>query len=283
VASMFVLPILAGIIIVGMLVMSSRGRSAGATQAPAPTPAPVATVAPTPMPTPAIPAALTQPPASTKLMVSNVGTDGLSLRKAPGSGDRIKVWREGTEMVDLGQRTDLNGKSWRQVRDPDGSVGWAAADFLKDPAQGPAGGPPIPTYQSGGLGLSRQAWEQTHGQPSRVSIFLEYDGGQLIVGLSNNNIWHLERIWAPRDAVELDVARDEARTYLPADATLNQTIDKGDGRLVDIYTSPSLTSQFGPTAWNGGKQGMFLIQYRFRSGDDRHVTSAMFRLGDVLF
>jgi hypothetical protein len=285
VGSMIVLPIIVGVTIVAVLAMSvAKGRSTPA--APAPTPAPVATVAPTPVPTSAIPAALSQPPASTRLIVSNVGSDGLSLRKAPGSPDRIKVWPEGTEMVDLGQQADQSGKQWRQVRAPDGVVGWAASDFLIDPAGhsapgGPAAAPPA--FASGGLGLSREAWEQSHGAPTNVSLFLDYDDGRVIVGLSDNNIWHIERVWPASDAATLEAARDEARNYLPADATLSQSVDKGEGSVVDVYSSPSLTSRFAPATWNTSHPGTFAIKYRYKSMDDHHVTSAMFRLGDQPF
>jgi hypothetical protein len=163
-------------------------------------------------------------------------------------------------------------------------------DYLIDPSarggppgQASAAAPAGPTFASGGLGLSKEEWEQIHGQPSKVSIFLEYNDGQLIVGLSNNNIWHLERIWSSQDAVTLEAARDDVRQYLPADAQLTQSIDRGDGRLVDVYTSASLTPRFGETAWNGGKPGTFAIQFRYKSTDDHHVTSAMFRLGDQAF
>jgi hypothetical protein len=289
VGSMIVLPVIVGVVFVGMLVMSvARGRSTAPT--PALTPAAVATAVPTPVPTSGIPAALSQPPASTTLMVSNVGTDGLSLRKAPGSPVRIKVWPEGTNLVDLGQQADQGGKKWRQVRAPDGTVGWVAAEFLTDPAArsgtgaGPgAPAPAGPTFASGGLGLSRQDWEQTHGSPTKVSLFLEYDGGRLIVGLLDNSIRHIERVWLSRDAATLEAARDEARNYVPADAALTQSIDKGDGSVVDIFTSPSLTSRFGPTDWNAGRPGTFAVKYRYRTLDDHHVTSAMFRLGDMPF
>jgi hypothetical protein len=280
------LPIVVGLgIFAGVVLTSTRNRSVA--DAPAPPPAPVATIAPTPaptaVPTPAIPAALAQQPAPAKLVVSNVGADGLSLRQTPGTGRRLKVWKEGTEMADLGETSEVGGMTWRKLRDPDGSVGWAAADFLADPATRAAAEPAGPTFASGGLGLTRAEWEKAHGQPSRSSIFLEYDSGRLVVGLLEGNIWHIERVWMRNDAVSLDAAREDVGVYLPADATLSQSIDRGDGRIVDVYTSESLARRFGSTAWNGGTVGTFSIQFRFRSAADRLVTSAMFRLGDAQF
>lgn len=280
------LPILLGLgIFVAVVLSSTRGRSAE--PAPASTPAPVATVvppsAPTSVPTSAVPPALAQPPAPARLVVGNVGPDGLSLRRTPSTtGQRIKIWSDGTEMADLGETAEGGGKSWRKVRDPDGNVGWVAAEFLTDPAARPSA-PAAPSFASGGLGLTRAEWEKSHGQPSQSSIFLEYDGGRLVVGLLEGNVWHMERVWMRGDAVSLDNARNEARAYLPEDAEQVQSFDRGDGRIVDVYRSASLNGRFSSTAWNGGKAGTFSIQYRFRSAADRLVISAMFRLGDAQF
>jgi hypothetical protein len=167
------------------------------------------------------------------------------------------------------------------VRDPDGNVGWTASEYLSDPGARPASA--APAYPSGGLGLSRADWEVAHGQPTRTSVLLEYAGGRLVVGTLEGNVMHIERVWTNREAVTLDVARNDSRAYLPTDAALVQSVDRGDGRVVDVYSSPTLASRFGQSAWNGGKAGTFLIQYRFRAASDRMVTSAMFRLGDALF
>lgn len=285
VVSTVLLPIVVGLgIFAAVVLTSTRTRSTET----APTPAPVATVvptlAPTVAPTPAIPSALAQPPAPARLVVNNVGPDGLSLRRAPSTtGQRIKVWNDGTEMADLGETAE-GGKNWRKVRDPDGNVGWVAAEFLSDPtARAAAAAPAGPAFASGGLGLSRAAWEKAHGQPARSSIFFEYDGGRLLVGLMDDNVWHIERVWMRGDAVNLEAARNEVRAYLPEDATQVQSVDRGDGRIIDVYSSAQLAGRFKPTAWNGGKTGTFSIQYRFRTAADRMVTSAMFRLGDALF
>jgi tetratricopeptide (TPR) repeat protein len=289
------LPIVLGLVIFGVVVFTSaRGRAAET--AAAPTPAPVATIAPTAAPTSAIPAVLADPSTTTRMLVNNVGTDGLSLRRSPGNGQRIKVWPDGTALTDLGESAEQGGKTWKRVRDPEGNEGWVAADFLvsANPPAGAAGSesgagtgtrgaPSPPPFASGGLGLSRTEWEKANGKPTRTSIFLEYAGGRLVIGLLENNVWHLERVWKRDDAVALDAARDDARAYLPSDATLIQSVDRGDGRIIDVYSSAILTNRFGTTAWNGGRSGTFSIQYRFRTPADRMVTSAMFRLGDALF
>jgi len=287
--STVLLPIVVGLGIFAAVVLTST-RSRSAEPGPAPTPAPVATVvptsAPTVAPTPAVAAALAQPPAPARLVVTNVGPDGLSLRRTPSTtGQRIKVWKDGTEMADLGETAEGDGKSWRKLRDPDGNVGWAAAEFLADPAAraAAAAAPAAPAFASGGLGLSRAEWEKAHGQATQSSIFFEYDGARLLVGMLEGKVWHIERVWMRGDAVGLEDARNETRAYLPEDASLVQSVDRGDGRIIDVYGSALLTGRFGPTAWNGGKAGTFSIQYKFRSAADRLVTSAMFRPGDALF
>ena len=292
-ATTVLLPVVLGVgIFVAVVYSSARPRTADSLVAP--TPAPVATVVPTaaptapPAPTAGVPAALSQAPASAQLVVSNTGPEGVSLRRTAGTaGQRIKIWKDGTAMADLGETADVGGQTWRKVRDPEGNVGWTAAEFLADPAASPPGAAPAapapPAFSSGGLGLTRAEWEKAHGQPTRSSIFLEYSGGRLVVGLLESNVWHIERVWMRDDAVSLETAREEVKAYLPEDATQVNTIDRGDGRIVDIYASPKLTGRFGPTAWNGGKEGTFSIQYKFRAAADRLVTSAMFRLGDAQF
>ena len=91
-----------------------------ATAAPAPT-AP-STRAPAPSPSPAPPI----------VVVVDTGSSGLLIRRTPG-GEPIKVWPEGTQLVDLGEEREAQGRSWKSVRDPDGNQGWGAADFLAAP------------------------------------------------------------------------------------------------------------------------------------------------------
>jgi hypothetical protein len=294
VATTIVLPIAVGLgIFVAVVLSSARPRAndqiAPTPAAVAPSPAPVA-----PAPTSVIPAVLAD--TSARLIVDNAGAGGVSLRREAGTtGQRIKVWPDGTEMTDLGDTESVSGQAWRRVRDPDGNVGWTSSQYLVDPTARGDNGPPTaarmgagapaapvaPAFASGGLGLSRTEWEKAHGQPSRSSIFLEYDGGRLVVGLLDSNVWYIERVWMRNEAVDIDAARDDVKAYLPSDATVTQSVDRGDGKVIDIYSSSLLSSRFGPTAWNGGKVGTFTITYKFRAASDRMVVSGMFRLGDA--
>jgi SH3-like domain-containing protein len=70
------------------------------------------------------------------LTVSNTGGSGVNFRATPG-GAIIKTFPEGTKMLLVGDSQQADGKTWRNVRSPDGVVGWMAADFLSGTAQAP--------------------------------------------------------------------------------------------------------------------------------------------------
>jgi hypothetical protein len=67
-------------------------------------------------------------------MVVNTEGSGVTLRDQPGTGERIKVWPEGTELVPLGETQQAANRLWTRVRDPEGNVGWVASEFLLDSA-----------------------------------------------------------------------------------------------------------------------------------------------------
>ena len=222
VASTVLLPIVLGLgIFAAVVLTSTRPRAAEPAPARPPRRSPRwrrRRAARRAAPAPAVPAALAQPPAPARLVVNNVGPDGALAAAHPGhDGQRIKVWNDGTEMADLGETAEHGGKSWRKVRDPDGNVGWVAAEFLADPAaRAHAAAPAGLAFASGGLGLPpRRVGEGPRTADPQSSIFLEYDGGRLVVGLLEGNVWHIERVWMRGEAVSLDAAR-ERRPRLPA-------------------------------------------------------------------
>lgn len=102
-----------------------------------PTPAPPATAtAIPPTPTPATP-----------LVVVSAGAEGVSIRRVPGTGDRIRAWSDGAEMVPLGEQQQASGRTWTKVRDPAGNEGWVAAEFLILKGTAPVAAPaatPVP-------------------------------------------------------------------------------------------------------------------------------------------
>jgi len=104
---------------------------------PPPTAAPILPNTPTP-PTPEDPAtpapSPTPPPIPTStpvpLMVGKTGGDGIWLRSAPSIGKKLKAWPDGTTLDVVGPDQTVGNQTWKNVRDPDGSVGWIAAEFL---------------------------------------------------------------------------------------------------------------------------------------------------------
>lgn len=66
--------------------------------------------------------------AAKAFVVSNTQGEGLILRSTPG-GAEITVLPEGTRLEQIGPDQDANGMTWRNVRAPDGTEGWVAAQF----------------------------------------------------------------------------------------------------------------------------------------------------------
>jgi hypothetical protein len=57
------------------------------------------------------------------------------MRSEPSSAaERVKTLPDGAELEVIGADREIDGRTWRNVRDPsDGVSGWAAADFLGPP------------------------------------------------------------------------------------------------------------------------------------------------------
>jgi hypothetical protein len=68
----------------------------------------------------------------TTLLVSADG-DGVWLRRTPAMSDKVKAWQDGTVMVALAPVQTVDGREWRNVRDPDGNVGWIPSQYLVAP------------------------------------------------------------------------------------------------------------------------------------------------------
>ena len=92
-----------------------------------PTGSPVTALAqPTPSRAPITPT----PDPQLRLLVTGAGPQGASLRETPGTGSRLKVLADGTELISLGEDQQAAGRNWKNVKDPDGTAGWVAAEFL---------------------------------------------------------------------------------------------------------------------------------------------------------
>jgi hypothetical protein len=69
---------------------------------------------------------------SERVHVVGAGTEGVNLRREPGpAGARLKGLFDGAELEVIGPDRGLDGRTWRNVRDPaDRTGGWVAAEFL---------------------------------------------------------------------------------------------------------------------------------------------------------
>jgi hypothetical protein len=65
-----------------------------------------------------------------RLVVRGAGAAGVSLRSTPGTGDRLKVLKDGDELTALGEDQQAAGRLWKRVKDTDDTDGWVAAEFL---------------------------------------------------------------------------------------------------------------------------------------------------------
>jgi hypothetical protein len=108
--------------------------------------APAPAVAP-----PALATATVQP--RVWVQVDNTSGQGVLVRVRPGSDLIVGGWLDETYLEIVGEDVNINGQVWRNVRGPDGSVGWVSAQYLIrariTPTPGPTETPtPLPPTQT---------------------------------------------------------------------------------------------------------------------------------------
>lgn len=148
---------------------------------------------------------------------------------------------------------------------------------------------PALAFGSGGLGLSVAEWEELHGVGRKDTIdWLQYESGAYVVGPTDTNLNHIERVWGDQNAVTFDAARAEGKRLAPSDATLVRSYTSKSGSAVDLYLSNALIPRFPPETsplgpnfpwWTNGSPGNFVIVYR--PGTSGRVTSIVVALGDI--
>lgn len=113
---------------VALPLLAACGASAIAT-APSPEPTPI--VLPTQAPPTVVPTA-TPRATSVRLQVANTGGDGANLRAEPSTKARVLVTlADGTLVEEAGPERKAEDRTWKNVKDAKGNVGWIAAEFLK--------------------------------------------------------------------------------------------------------------------------------------------------------
>lgn len=64
-------------------------------------------------------------------VVGNTDGEGVFIRAAPQTGEKIEAWWDGSKLVQVGPDKVAGGQSWKNVRDPDGNTGYVAAEYLE--------------------------------------------------------------------------------------------------------------------------------------------------------
>lgn len=130
------------VLLLGILggIFGSGGKQAPTQSAvPNPTATSYSTATSVSVKTPPQPTA-TAPPS--KLVVGNTDRQGVYVRSDPG-GDKTRAWPDGTSMSIIGPDSMADGTAWKNVRAPDGNVGWVPEQYLVVP---PTPTPtPVPT------------------------------------------------------------------------------------------------------------------------------------------
>jgi hypothetical protein len=122
----------------------------------------------------------------------------------------------------------------------------------------------VPAYQSGGLGLSREAWEARYGTPTDETVestgvyFYQNNSSVMYMG---GHAWHINHN-INDTGIPVEDAREITRQFLPEDAAFIETYTNENGQLVDLYHSPSLVSQFPDDNWPNGSPGDHIVIYR---------------------
>jgi hypothetical protein len=136
-------------------------------------------------------------------------------------------------------------------------------------------------FQSGGLGLSRTAWETLRGKPRRVGEWFLYQGQAYSVSYQEDIVWRLKCVWK-RPGLQLAQARTRARRYLPLDSRRQHTITETPTTVVELYSSRALTQLLARTATGDaqtrgplGRQGAYTVTHTLEK--DR-VVETLFQI-----
>jgi hypothetical protein len=66
--------------------------------------------------------------------VANTGGEGVFIRFTPRASDTVTAWPDTTKMQVVGADVEADGRRWKNVRDPDGLVGWVPAEYVRPTA-----------------------------------------------------------------------------------------------------------------------------------------------------
>lgn len=76
------------------------------------------------------PVATPSPTEPAYYVVANTGGQGVYIRASTVMTDRIKAFPDSTYMAQVGPDRESDGRTWKNVKAPDGTVGWIPAPYL---------------------------------------------------------------------------------------------------------------------------------------------------------
>jgi hypothetical protein len=124
-----------------------------------------------PPPLTAAPPAGTAAPTRTSPMVVYVGNtdnEGVYLRRTPRMEDRLQAYVDGTEMAIIGPDAQAEGRTWLNVRMPDGAEGWVPREHSVP--NRPATVRPAETGKPGNQGEAKPAPAGGQASPGAVTM-----------------------------------------------------------------------------------------------------------------
>jgi hypothetical protein len=132
--------------------------------------------------------------------------------------------------------------------------------------------------ESGGLGLDRAEWEQSHGPAVAAdSAYVHYKQDEAEVFLNFPQSAPASYIWvrySTSSAVSIDRARRMAMSLVPIDSILRRTYTPVDGGVAEAFTSTSFARL--DEEWDGEPKGSFTVWY---SAYDGSVSGFTIRTG----
>lgn len=140
-------------------------------------------------------------------------------------------------------------------------------------------------FRSGGLGLSRTAWELLHSKPDRAAngVFL-YGGKTYKVTYQQDIVWRIEKLWE-QPGIAFTQARVRIRRYLPLDSRYVRDATTSDDAVVEIYHSNALAQRLSQVPMLGNSAagssesepvGTCVVVYYV---SEQRVTTTLFHIG----
>ena len=137
-------------------------------------------------------------------------------------------------------------------------------------------------FQSGGLGLSRTAWEMLRGKPQQDGEWFLYRGKTFAVSYQQDQVWRLKCVWK-QPGLALDQVRAKTRRYLPLDSRLQHTLSATTETVVEQYFSQTLAQLLARTAKTGPQpqpaleqQGMYTVTHTL---EKERVIATLVQIG----